>query len=66
MSSIATQLLSQIEALDAPDRQEFAAEFLRRLPVWDSGDLSDEVAAAASDDLAAMLEEEEQGESPSR
>jgi hypothetical protein len=59
MSSATTKLLSDFEALQAQDKQDFVREIVRRLPVWDSGELSDDVAAAAGDDLAAVLDAEE-------
>ena len=40
-------------------KQEFVRELIQRLPPWNSGPLSDDVAAAAGDGIAAMLEEEE-------
>lgn len=41
------------------EKQEFVRESIRHLLPWDSGPLSDDVAAAAGDQLAAMLGEEE-------
>jgi hypothetical protein len=53
------RLLTEFEALPAQEKQECAAEMLRRLPRFDSGPLDDELVAAAGDDLAARLEVEE-------
>jgi hypothetical protein len=36
-------------------------EVIHHLPPWDSGPLSDEVAATAGDQLAEMIGEEERG-----
>jgi len=53
------KLLSEFEALAIQEKQEFVQELIHRLPPWDSGPLSDDVAAAAGDQLAVMLDEEE-------
>jgi hypothetical protein len=58
--SIATiKLLEEFEALPLKERQEFAREFFLRLPPLDSGPLDDDLVAAAGDQIAAMLEQEE-------
>ena len=59
MSSATAKLLSEFEALRVEEKQEFVQELIHHLPPWDSGPLSDNVAAAAGDQLAAMLDEEE-------
>jgi hypothetical protein len=59
MSATTAKLLSEFEALGVEEKQEFVRELLHHLPPWDSGSLSDDVAAAAGDQLAAMIEEEE-------
>jgi hypothetical protein len=59
MSAATARLLSEFEALGADEKQEFVREVVHHLPPWDSGPLSDDVAAAAGDELAAMIEEEE-------
>ncbi len=59
MSNATAKLLSAFEALRVEEKQEFVREVIRHLPPWDSGPLSDDVAAAAGDQLAAMLDEEE-------
>jgi hypothetical protein len=59
MSTVTARLLSEFETLRAEEKQEFVQEVMRHLPPWDSGPLDDDVAAAAGDQLAAMLEEEE-------
>ena len=59
MSTATAKLLSEFEALRVEEKQEFVREVIRHLPPWDSGPLSDEVAAAAGDQLAAMHDEEE-------
>ena len=41
------------------DQQEFVREVIHRLPRWDSGAPSDDVAASAGDDLAALHDAEE-------
>ena len=59
MSTATAKLLSEFEALRVEEQQEFAREVIHRLPPWDSGPLSDDVAATAGDQLAAMHDEEE-------
>ena len=59
MSAATAKLISEFERLAPAEKEEFAREFLQRLPPFDSGPLSDDVAAAAGDDLAAMLDQEE-------
>ena len=59
MSTATARLLSEFEALRVEEKQEFMREIVQHLPPWDSGPLSDDVAAAAGDQLAAMMEEEE-------
>jgi hypothetical protein len=59
MSTITAKLLSDFEALGADEKQEFLRALIRHLPPWDSGPLSDDVAAAAGDQLALVIEEEE-------
>ena len=59
MSSATAKLLSEFEALRVEEKQEFVREVIHQLPPWDSAPLSDNVAAAAGDQLAAMLDEEE-------
>jgi predicted metallopeptidase len=60
MSATMTKLLSEFEALGVEEKQEFVRELIHHLPPWDSGLLRDDVAAAAGDRLAAMIEEEEE------
>ena len=50
---------TQFEALPVEEKQEFVQEVIQHLPPWDSGPLSDDVAADAGDAVAAMLDEEE-------
>jgi hypothetical protein len=59
MSSAAAKLLSDFEALEAREKQEFVQALVFQLPRWDSGELEDEVAAFAGDQMAAILGEEE-------
>ena len=58
MSSATAKLLSEFEALRVEEKQEFVREIIQHLPAWDSGPLSDDVAAVAGDELAAMHDEE--------
>jgi hypothetical protein len=53
------KLLSEFKALAAEEKKEFVRELIHHLPPWDSGPLSDDVAAAAGDQLAAMICEKE-------
>jgi hypothetical protein len=59
MSAETAQLLAAFEALPMPEKQMFVRELFRRLPPYDSGPLDDEEVARAGDQLAAMLEQEE-------
>lgn len=59
MSAATAKLISEFERLAPAEKQEFAREFLQRLPPLDSGALDDDLVAAAGDDMAAMLEQEE-------
>jgi hypothetical protein len=59
MSTETAKLLSEFEALPVEEKQEFVQELINHLPPWDSGPLSDDVAAAAGDALAESLHEEE-------
>jgi len=59
MSNATAKLLSEFKTLRAEEKQEFVREVIHHLPPWDSGPLSDEVAAAAGDQLAAVLDEED-------
>ena len=59
MSAATAKVLSEFQALRVEEKQEFVREIIHHLPLWDSGPLSDDVAAAAGDQLAAMLGEEE-------
>ncbi|MEW6303676.1 MAG: hypothetical protein AB1705_09410 [Verrucomicrobiota bacterium] len=61
MSTATAKLLSEFEALPVEEKQEFVMEVIHHLPPWDSGPLSDEVAAAAGDQMAALHNEEERG-----
>jgi len=60
MSATMTKLLSEFEALDVEEKQEFVRVLIDHMPPWDSGSLPDDVAAAAGDQLAAMIQEEEE------
>ena len=59
MSTATAKLLSEFEALRIEEKQEFMREIIHHLPPWDSGPLSDDVAAAAGNQLATIIEEEE-------
>ncbi len=59
MSTAAAKLLSDFEALPVEEKQEFMLEVINHLPPWDSGPLSDDVAAAAGDAFAERFDEEE-------
>jgi hypothetical protein len=59
MSTATAKLVSEFEALRIEDKQEFVREIIHRLPPWDSGPLSDDVATTAGDELAAIHHEEE-------
>jgi len=59
MSSTTAQLLAQFDTLPAEEKREFVDALFRRLPPLDSGPLEDAQIAAAGDQLAAILDEEE-------
>jgi hypothetical protein len=59
MSATTAKLLSEFEALGVEEKQEFVREMIHHLPPWDSGPLLDEEVAAAGDQLAAIIAEEE-------
>lgn len=54
MSAATAKLLSEFEALRLEDKQEFVREVIYRLPPWDSGPLSDDIAASAGDEMASL------------
>jgi hypothetical protein len=56
MSGATAKLLSEFQALRVEEKQEFVQELIHHLPQWDSGPLSDDVAAKAGDDMAAMID----------
>lgn len=59
MSATTAKLLSEFQALELEEKQEFIREVIHLLPPWDSGPLSDDVAAAAGDEMAKGIEGEE-------
>jgi hypothetical protein len=59
VSAATVKLLKEFEALPVEEKQVLVKEIFRRLPPYDSGPLDDDVIARAGDDLAAMLEREE-------
>jgi predicted metallopeptidase len=59
VSTAIARLLSEFEELRVEEKQELVREMMHHLPQWDSGPLSDEVAAAAGDQLATLTAEEE-------
>ncbi len=61
MSSTCAKLIAAYESLPADEKQVVVKEILRRLPPFDSGPLNDEQVALAGDQLATMIEEEENG-----
>ena len=61
MSTTTAKLLSEFDALEMTEKQEFVRQLIHHFPPWDSGPLGDDLAATAGDQLAAMFEEEERG-----
>ena len=59
MSAETARLLVAFDTLPPAEKDLFVRELFRRLPPVDSGPLEDDVLARAGDDLAAMLEREE-------
>ena len=67
MSTATTALLAAFEVLPELDKQEFVTAVCRRVPPHDSGALDDTLVAHAGDDLAAMLDlEEQEHDTPTR
>jgi hypothetical protein len=54
MSIAAAKLLSEFEALRLEDKQDFVREVIHKLPRWNSGPLSNDVAARAGDVMASV------------
>jgi len=63
VSAVAEKLIAAFEALPIEEKQTVATEILQRLPPFDSGALDDEQVALAGDQMAEMLEREENGSS---
>lgn len=59
MSANTIALLKAFEALPPEEKIAFANAAFRRLPPVDSGPLTDEDVAVAGDEMAAMLDTEE-------
>ena len=59
MSSKATPLLQEFEALPEEEKQVVMFELLRRAAPYDSGPIDDRETAQAADDLFLMLDAEE-------
>lgn len=59
MSSTTAQLLAQFDTLPAEEKREFVNALFRRLPPLDSGTLEDDDLALAGDQVAVMLDKEE-------
>ena len=59
MSKETAQLIAAFEALPKEEKQIFVKEIFRRMPRFDSGPLGDEEIAAAGDQIALLLEQEE-------
>ena len=60
MSETTLALLEGFDSLPPNEKLDLANAILRRLAPIDSGQLDDEIVAAAGDSLAATLEEEGQ------
>ena len=58
MKAATVKLLSDFVALAVEEKKEFVQELIHHLPPWDSGPLSDGVAAAAGDPLAVRVSKE--------
>ena len=52
-------MLSEFESLPTEEKHEFVRAVMRHLPLWESGPLDDDLVAAAGDQIAAILDEEE-------
>jgi hypothetical protein len=59
VSAATAKLISEFEGLAPLDKEEFARELFRRLPPLDSGSLDDDLVAAAGDQLAAIIQQDE-------
>ena len=63
MSAVAERVIAAFESLPPEEKQSVAREILRRLPRFDSGPHDDNEVALAGDQIAAMLDREENGDS---
>ena len=61
MSAETIRLINVFEALPLEEKQAFVNLIFQRLPPYDSGPLDDQVVARAGDEMAAFLEQEENG-----
>lgn len=61
MSTATAQLIAEFEALPTEEKKLFVREVFRRVLPYDSGSLDDQEIALAGDELAALLEQEENG-----
>ena len=61
MSIVAEKVIVAFESLPAHEQQAVAKKIFRRLPPFDSGSLDDGDVVLAGDQLAAMLDGEENG-----
>ena len=59
MSAGTAKLISEFEDLPPTEKEEFARELFLRLPPLDSGPLDDDLVPAAGDQLAAIIQQEE-------
>jgi hypothetical protein len=59
MSTATAKMLSEFESLPTEEKHEFVRAVMRHLPLWESGPLDDDLVAAAGDQIAAILDEEE-------
>jgi hypothetical protein len=59
MSTATAQLIAAYEALSDDEKQGFVKDIFRRLPPVGSGAIDDADVAAAGDQLAALLDQEE-------
>jgi len=64
MSVVAEKVIAAFESLPAEEKQSVAKEILRRLAPFDSGSLDDNDVAAAGDQIATLLEQEESDSAP--
>jgi hypothetical protein len=61
MTETVQQILASFDALPDADRHQVVMEILRRVPIFEEGDLPESVLVGAADELFRPLDAEEEG-----